>query len=142
MDDSSRQQEPTSGRPEAFSTRADLRLVRPFASEGATPPGVPSNELILRTMIANEIRTGRLTPARRRRVVKYAMGLGLTAVEAGCLIAECRDEALASEHPVERETALRLIPKPSPDRRPVAALLAVVLAATAVFKMAVMLITH
>jgi len=101
---------------------------------------IPPTELILRTMIESELRTGRLTPARRRRVVRYAMALGLSAVEAGRLVAQCRDEALAGDDPIARQTALKLVPRPVPDRRPVAAALAVVLAATVVYKLAVMLI--
>jgi hypothetical protein len=68
------------------------------------------------------------------------MGMGLSAVEAGRLVAQCRDDALASEDPLAQQTALRLVPKPTPDRRPAAAMMAVALAATAVYKLAVMLV--
>ena len=67
---------------------------------------------IFRRLIVDELRSGRLTPARRRRIVRYACQMGLSAVEAGQLMAACREEALASRHPVERRTALRLVEPP------------------------------
>lgn len=45
---------------------------------------------IFREMIAREVRDGTLTPSRRRRIVRYAAGLRLSAREAGRLIEECR----------------------------------------------------
>lgn len=45
---------------------------------------------IFREMIAREVRDGTLTPWRRRRIVRYAAGLRLSAREAGRLIEECR----------------------------------------------------
>jgi hypothetical protein len=41
-------------------------------------------------MIAEEARCGRLTPIRRARIVRFASQLGLSAVETGRLIEECR----------------------------------------------------
>lgn len=78
-------------------------------------------------MIASELRNGRLTRARRRRIVRYAAQLGLSAVEAGRLIVECRERALESADPVERQHALKLA-EPAPVRMPIAFKLAVVVA--------------
>ena len=50
---------------------------------------------IFREMIAREVRDGELTPWRRRRIVRYAAGLRLSATEAGRLIEECRRAASA-----------------------------------------------
>ena len=44
---------------------------------------------IFRELILEELRAGRLTPIRRSRIVRYASQIGLTAIEAGRLIAEC-----------------------------------------------------
>ena len=67
---------------------------------------------IFREMIAQEVRSGRLSPSRRRRIVRYAAQLRLSAVETGRLITECRDEALESEDPEEIYHALRLVEPP------------------------------
>ena len=80
---------------------------------------------IFRQLIADEIRTGRLTPARRRRVVQYAASMGLSAVEAGQLISACRKELLTSEDPAERHRALELV-EPPPERWPIALKLSIV----------------
>lgn len=68
---------------------------------------------IFRELIAQEVRSGRLTPSRRRRLVRYAEQLRLSAVETGRLIAECRDEALESDDPEEIYHALRLVEPPA-----------------------------
>ena len=69
---------------------------------------------IFRELIAQEVRSGRLTPSRRRRMVRYAAQFHLSAVETGRLIAECRDEALESEDAEEIYHALRLVEPPPP----------------------------
>ena len=79
------------------------------------PP--PDTETIFRELIAAELRAGRLTPLRRARIIRYASQIGLSAVEAGRLIAECRDDALAHSDEKIHEFALRLVDRPS--RRPV-----------------------
>jgi len=48
---------------------------------------------IFRALIADEVRQGRLSPFRRRRIIQYAAHLGLSVEEVGSLIAECRSEA-------------------------------------------------
>ena len=81
---------------------------------------------IFRAMIAREVRTGRLTPSRRRRMVRYAAQFHLSAVETGRLIAECRDEALESEDAEEIYHALRLV-EPPPKTMPLTVKVAVAL---------------
>jgi|GEM_PF-5145707 len=50
---------------------------------------------VYREMIIHEIKNGALSPWRRKRIVRYAAKLGLSAVEAGRLLAECRAQAAA-----------------------------------------------
>jgi len=69
---------------------------------------------ILRELIANEIRSGRLTRTRRRAVEKYATQFGLSATQATRLVDRCRDEAIRSAHPTQRRHALRLPDSGSP----------------------------
>lgn len=54
-------------------------------------------ETIFRELIRQEILAGRLNRKQRRRVVRYAAQLGLSAVEAGEMIAECRRAALPAK---------------------------------------------
>ncbi len=70
---------------------------------------------IFRELIADEVRTGSLTPARRRRIIRYAAQLDLTAVQVGQLIEQCRDEMIQSDDPQERHQALKLV-EPPPQR--------------------------
>ena len=83
---------------------------------------------IFRELIAQEVRSGRLTPSRRRRIVRYASHLHLSAVETGRLIAECREEALESEDPEVVYHALRLV-EPPPAAIPLLVKLAIVMTA-------------
>lgn len=99
---------------------------RRMGSEGP-PTYVPKIEMreIFHQMIADELRNGRLTRERRKRVIRYAAQLGLSAVEAGRLITTCREQVLESADPVERGYALKLV-EPAPERIPVAFKLAAV----------------
>lgn len=63
-------------------------------------------------MIAREVQCGRMDAARRRRIVRYAAQLGLSAVEAGEMIEACREEAARSDDPRVRGHALRLVEAP------------------------------
>ncbi len=101
---------------------------RRMASEG-TPTYVPKIEMrnIFHQMIADELRNGRLTRHRRKRVIRYAAQLGLSAVEAGRLITTCREQVLESADPIERRHALKLV-EPEPERIPIAFKLAVAVA--------------
>ena len=76
------------------------------------PAFVPRIDMqdVFRQLIADELRDGRLTPARRRRIVRYAAQLGLSAVQAGRLVDACRKEALAEGGAPEHLHALRLVP--------------------------------
>ncbi len=67
-------------------------------------------EHIYREMITNELRAGRLTPGRHAEIVRFGSHLGFSVLEANKLVAECRDRALQSADPVERNYALRLLP--------------------------------
>ena len=51
---------------------------------------------IYEQMIDHELRVGRLSPSRRKRIIRYAAGLGLSAVEAGKLVDACQAK-IASE---------------------------------------------
>ncbi|MFQ5461954.1 MAG: hypothetical protein ACE5E5_04920 [Phycisphaerae bacterium] len=61
---------------------------------------------IFRQLIEDEIRNGRLTRARRRRIVRYAAQLRLSAVEAGTMIDRCRAR-LAEDREMHADTAIR-----------------------------------
>lgn len=66
-------------------------------------------EDVFRSLIEEELRTGRLSASRRRRIVRYAAAMGLDAAAAGELITQCRDEALKDSDPRVRQHAMRLI---------------------------------
>ena len=92
--------------PEHYNTRSVVGGFKP------TGPGRIDTKEVFHRLIAEEVRSGRLTPSRRRRIVRYAAQLHLSAVETGRLIAECREEALESEDPEEIYHALRLVEPP------------------------------
>lgn len=93
---------------ESSEPREALRIrPREFPREHTTK--IETDE-IFRALIAEELRNGRLNPAQRRRIVRYAARMGLSAVEAGKLLSACREEALASADADLREFALRLAP--------------------------------
>lgn len=89
----------------------------PDSTSNEAPEFVPHIDTheVFRALVADEIRNGRLTPVRRRRIVRYAAGLRMSAVEAGRLIATCREELIESADPIERHHALRLS-DPQPER--------------------------
>ena len=89
-------------------------------NRGDIPKFLPSidTEEIFRRLIADELRNGRLTPARRRRIVRYAAQLKLSAVEAARLVEASRKEALQSNDAAERYHALRLV-EPGPTKVPI-----------------------
>lgn len=82
---------------------------------------------VFHQMIAEELRNGRLTQERRKRIIRYAAQLGLSAVEAGRLITTCREQVLESADSVGRRHALKLV-EPEPERVPAAFKLALVVA--------------
>ncbi len=75
-------------------------------------PAMPDAGTIFRELIAVELRAGRLTPSRRARIVRYASQIGLSAVQAGRFITECRDDALDHSDESIRGFALRLADPP------------------------------
>ena len=89
----------------------DVLRIRPRDDPYQASPHIENRE-IFAELIAEEIRSGRLTTERRRRIVRYAAGMGLSAVEAGRLMDACREEALQSEDAVIRGHALRLVEPP------------------------------
>ena len=70
---------------------------------------------IFRRLILDEIRNGKLSASRRRRIVRYAAQMGLSAVEAGRLIETCRSEVLERGNETQRFHALHLV-EPPPER--------------------------
>ena len=101
--------------------------------EGTTPAGARGlapaldDAEIFRQLIKTELRNGRLSSSQRRRIVRYAAKLRVSAVEAGQLIARCREEALHSADPTERVHALRLV-EPETGHTPVALRISLVIA--------------
>lgn len=115
--------------------RPNLRYVPACDEAPARPPHAVEVNVaeVIERVIEMEIRSGKLTPARRRRLVRYAASLGLSAREAGELVQRCAERAAESDNPLERRAALRLV-RPPADRRPWAAIAAVVILAFAVLK--------
>ena len=68
---------------------------------------------VFRALIKEELRHGKLTPLRRRRIIQYAAAMGLSAAQTGALIEQCRREALENGSPEIRRQDLRLVhPEP------------------------------
>ncbi len=97
----------------------------PARGQGSAP-ALDESE-IFRQLIKTELRNGRLTSSQRRRIVRYAAKLRMSAVEAGQLIARCREEALQSDDPTERVHALRLV-QPETGHTPIALKISLVIA--------------
>ncbi len=74
-----------------------------------------SEEEIFAELIKTEVREGPLTAARRRRLVRYAAHLHLSAVDVGQMITQCR-AGLDSDtpHPTPPPT-LQPVPPPEPQ---------------------------
>ena len=98
-------------------------------------PSIDTRE-VFRRLITDELRDGRLTPSRRRRIVRYAAHFGLSAVQVGRLITTCREEALRSADPSERRHALRLI-EPAPTRVPTPLKIALIVVGTVLLSLLV-----
>ena len=63
---------------------------------------------ILGRIIAEDLRSGRLTARRWRAISRYAEDFGFSEAQTDRLIHQCRNEALASSDPVERYYGRRL----------------------------------
>lgn len=77
---------------------ADIKMSRPTGKTssgtvgdggGGGDPLSPEN--IFREMIEREVRNGRLTAHRRKRIIRYAAQLRLNAVDAGIMVRECQE---------------------------------------------------
>ena len=91
------------------------RKTIPFLGESIPYcPPLPDTKTIFRELIAAELRTGRLSAARRARIVRYASQIGLSAVEAGRLVSDCIREAAHDADPEVQDFALRLAAPPRP----------------------------
>ncbi len=127
------------GLPErAYTQREPVTVIQPPDNDDR-PAFVPRIEKrdVYYEMIASELRNGRLTRARRKRIIQYAAHLGLNAVEAGRLITQCGELALQSDDPVERDHALKLV-EPEPERVPIAFKIAIVVALALVVDLVVL----
>jgi len=91
---------------------------------------------VFRQLLMDEIRSGRLSPARRRRIVRYGAKLRMSAVEVGQLVQECKEEALESADPTTRVHALRLAEEDAAVARTNPNLLLMVVAAAVVIMVA------
>lgn len=104
-------------------------------NRGQTPKrdaaAVISTGDVFRQLILDEVRAGNLTTARRRRIVAYATRLGLSAVEAGELLEECRKQLEHEEHPAADLPALKLAEPQPAEARQTPILFAVVFIAAA-----------
>jgi|GEM_PF-3334066 len=127
------------GNPDRADTRyAPVTNTQP-SDHDDRPAFVPRIEMrdVYYELIASELRNGRLTRARRKRIIQYAAHLGLNAVEAGRMITACREMVLQSDDPVERDFALKLV-EPEPERVPIAFKIAIVVALALVFDLVVL----
>ena len=94
---------------------------------GARPfePSV-DREAIFRMLIHQELRHGRLHKSSRARIVRYACGMGLSAVRAGELVRECAEELARDGDAFERQFALRVLRDPGrSDQVPISLLAAI-----------------
>jgi len=88
-----------------------------YGQSSFAPP--VSQEEIFRQLIEDELKEGRLTRSRRKRIVRYAVHLRLSAIQVGRMIQDGRRKALDSDDPAVRRHALKLV-EPPPERIPVA----------------------
>ncbi len=68
-----------------------------------------SNKAIFRRLIGEEIRNGRLSTHRRKRIVQYAAHLGLSAVEMGEMIEQCSQDCFGESHPQNLQPELQMM---------------------------------
>ncbi len=100
------------------------------ASDAAVPFQVPERvgrtpgkREIFRAMLEWEAMSGSLTPSRRRRLVRYAAQLGLSATQAGELIRACVDRPSVERAGIDPQSAetespppnLRYVPAPGSE---------------------------
>ncbi len=63
---------------------------------------------IFREMMVHEIKNGTLSSWRRKRIVRYAAKMGLSAVEAGQLVSQCRGQAMRELDALKETPTLRV----------------------------------
>ena len=116
---------------------SNLRLQEPEPDDEARGhawvPRIDTHD-VLERMVADELRDGRLTPARRRRVIRFAAGMGLSAVQAGRLLERIREEALGDDDPQVRRHALRLV-QPTQSKMSMRRRLAIGMAVTIILQL-------
>lgn len=88
----------------------------PTASSASSPATAQqlTTRRIFEQMIEDEVRAGRLTPWRRRRIVRYAASLHLTAVEAGQIIEDCRKRVYAQRNGQTSSGVFKIPDPPTP----------------------------
>lgn len=91
MDSSSRQGESCAGE-------------RRHEHAGSFAPAIDPRD-IFRQLILDEIRSGRMTPRRRRQIVRYARDMGVPNRIIDRFMVECRNQLLRSPDPDERRHA-------------------------------------
>ncbi|MEK6675291.1 MAG: hypothetical protein AABZ47_06500 [Planctomycetota bacterium] len=97
------------------SSKIDDRLHRgSFPQPHEAPLSARS---IFRTLLIQEIREGRLTPSRRKRIIRYAAKLDLSAVEVGEWIAEYQEATLGSSSTDQPTLRLVTTDATQPDNR-------------------------
>lgn len=93
----------------SIRARTNDRVI-PFA------PPIESHD-VFRQLIEEEIRNGRLSTSRRRRIVRYAAQLGLSATQAGRLIEASRAEFQQERASRNSQSQLRWVQTPQPATR-------------------------
>lgn len=115
------------------------RSSRPNVPAETTPAFVPTIDVedIFRKLIEDELRNGRLTRARRKRIIRYAAQLRLSAVQVGRLIEACRRKVLQHSEPDERYHLLHLV-EPRPTEVPLVFKVSLVVALAVLFGLLVL----
>lgn len=93
---------------------------------------------ILRRLIADELSAGRLPPARRRQIERYAVEMGLSARQARRLLESCRDHTMIHGSATARRNARRLM-NPSSRKALLALRIALFLTAVILFDLLLIL---
>jgi len=105
------------------------------ANERTFIPAV-DREAIFRELVRQELRVGRLNRATRARIVRYACGMGLSALQAGKLIENCSEEAAGAMRAVKATPRPRLVtPDTHKPRSPVLLALGIIMGIAAIAAM-------
>ncbi len=94
---------------------------------------------IFRETIVRELKDGKISPGRRRRIIRYAARMGLSAVEAGHLLSRCRDQAM-SELDACKETPTLRMHIPDTDDHSTATYVMIAIAGAVLFNVAIVLL--